>query len=123
MHAYRWLSIHLPWVRLMCSCVCCLSEVLCAVMFRLVASCYLPVMFAPCASPSQCVRALGGGQAEPFFGMIIVTIIIAYNYRYYIMSAKSILLSYFIYYSRSTTFELLIVTYWTVYFSHIQLLS
>ena len=44
------------WVRLVCSCVrvsvvC--HDVLCAVMFRLGASCFLPVVFARCASRSQ----------------------------------------------------------------------
>ena len=47
-------------------------DVLCAVIFRLGASCFLPVVFARCASPSQWVRAWAVGRANPLFGMFIV---------------------------------------------------
>ena len=41
------------WVRLVCSCIVVCLDVLCAVIFRLGASCFLPVVFARCASLSQ----------------------------------------------------------------------
>ena len=40
--------------------------------FRLGASCFLPVVFARCVSPSQWVRAWAVGRANPLFGMFIV---------------------------------------------------
>ena len=49
-------------------------DVLCAVMFRLGASCFLPVVFARCASRSQWVRAWVVGQTNPFFVMFFVNI-------------------------------------------------
>ena len=63
------------------------------------------------------------GQAEPFFGMFIVNIIMLYSlqYRYY-QVCKIIFVNHIlsiIHYIRSTTFELLIVTYWTGYIPHL----
>ena len=61
-------------------------DVVCAVIFRLGASCFLPVVFARCASPSQWVRAWAVGRANPLFGMFIVNTslyFITYNHRYY----------------------------------------
>ena len=60
------------WVRLVCSLSVVCLDVLFAVIFRLGASCFLPVVFALCASPSQWVRAWAVGRANPLFGMFIV---------------------------------------------------
>ena len=85
-------------------------DVLCAVIFRLGASCFLPVVFARCASPSQWVRAWAVGRANPLFGMFIVnTSLYFITYKVQSCLRNNFVLSLFNYYCRSTTSELLIV--------------
>ena len=97
-------------------------DVLCVVIFRLGASCFLPVVFACCASPSQWVRAWAVGRANPLFGMFIVNTSL-YFMTYKVLSClrNNFVLSQLNYYCRSTTSELLIhSTYWTGYFNRIH---
>ena len=69
------------WVRILCSCVCCLSW--CPVCGHVPVGYILlsPVVFARCAFPGQWVRA-HGRWAKPFFGMFIVNIIMLYSLQY-----------------------------------------
>ncbi len=76
-------------------------DVLCAVCGHVPAGC---VLLSPCGVSTSCfpgsVSAWAVGQAEPFFGMFIVNIIMLYSlqYRYY-QVCELIVLSYFIYYT------------------------
>ncbi len=54
-------------------------DVLCAVMFRLGASCFITLVFARFATRSLWVHAWAMGRSKPLFAMFIVNNIILYN--------------------------------------------
>ncbi len=77
---WRWRSCRLVgWVCLGVRVSVACLDVLCAVMFRLGASCFITLVFARCASRSLWVRAWAVGRSKPLVGMFIVNNIILYN--------------------------------------------